>query len=80
MNSKIKDLWLNGNSLATCTKIRDTIVIKEKFDYLYANENGNIMAVSVNPDGSVTESVVDFYKSPNQCLVTDGKGDLKWIY
>jgi len=71
----VKELWQDGNSLATSTKIRDTIVIKEKFDYLYANENGKLIAVVVNNDGSTTETEVNPYKSPNQCLITDVKGD-----
>lgn len=57
------------------TKIRDTIVIKEKFDYLCASRTGEIIAVVVNPDGSTTEEVVDFYKTPSQSLITDGNGD-----
>ncbi|MBO7595445.1 MAG: hypothetical protein J6T70_00155 [Bacteroidales bacterium] len=44
----IKSLWLDANSVATSSKIRDTIVIKEKIDYLYAeniSKNGQPMGI-----------------------------------
>ena len=71
----VKGLWLDANSVATSSKIRDTIVIKEKFDYLYAADDGTLYAVVVNPNGTVTETKVSTNKSTSQCLVTDGKGD-----
>ena len=71
----VKSLWLDANSVATSSKIKDTIVIKEKFDYLYRNEDGEYMAVIVHPDGSTEETKANTFGSPNQCLVTDGQGD-----
>jgi hypothetical protein len=71
----VKSLWLDGNSLATSSKIRDTIVIDQKFDYLYRRENGEFVAVIVNSDGSTTETEFDLHKNPSQTLITDGKGD-----
>ncbi|MBQ3618996.1 MAG: hypothetical protein II939_12655 [Bacteroidales bacterium] len=44
----IKSLWLDANSVATSSKIRDTIVIKEKFDYLYTeniSQNGQVLGI-----------------------------------
>ncbi|MBR2888090.1 MAG: hypothetical protein IKB95_07670 [Bacteroidales bacterium] len=44
----INSLWLDANSVATSSKIRDTIVIKEKFDYLYTeniSQNGQVMGI-----------------------------------
>ena len=44
----INSLWLDANSVATSSKIRDTIVIKEKFDYLYTeniSQNGQPMGI-----------------------------------
>lgn len=44
----INSLWLDANSVATSSKIRDTIVIKEKFDYLYTeniSKNGQPMGI-----------------------------------
>ena len=71
----VKSLWLDGNSLATSSKIRDTIVIDQKFDYLYRRENGEFVAVVVNDDGSTTETEFNLHKNPSQTLITDGKGD-----
>ncbi|MBQ9214268.1 MAG: hypothetical protein IJ150_10080, partial [Bacteroidales bacterium] len=71
----VKSLWLDGNSLATSSKIRDTIVIDQKFDYLYRRESGEFVAVVVNNDGSTTETEFDLHKNPSQTLITDGKGD-----
>ncbi|MBO7142869.1 MAG: hypothetical protein J6V76_07160 [Bacteroidales bacterium] len=71
----VKEIWLDANSVATSSKIRDTIVIPEKFDYLYAADDGTLYAVVVNPDGTVTETEVRTNKSTSQCLVTDGQGD-----
>ena len=71
----VKSLWLDGNSLSTSSKIRDTIVFDQKFDYLYRAENGNFVAVVVNADGSTTESEIDIRKNPSQSLITDGNGD-----
>ncbi len=71
----VKSLWLDGNSLATSSKIRDTIVINQKFDYLYRRESGEFVAVVVNDDGSTTETEFDLHKNPSQTLITDGKGD-----
>ncbi|MBR4265405.1 MAG: hypothetical protein IKQ46_05030, partial [Bacteroidales bacterium] len=71
----VKSLWLDGNSLATSSKIRDTIVIDQKFDYLYRRESGEFVAVVVNSDGSTTETEFDLHKNPSQTLITDGKGD-----
>ena len=71
----VKESWLDGNSLATSSKIRDTIVIKEKFDYLYRTENGGYVAVVVNPDGTTTETeVTSMSRRPGQTLVSDGQG------
>ena len=61
--------------MVTSSKIKNTIVIAQKFDYLYRAENGNFVAVVVNPDGSTTESEIDIRKNPSQTLITDGKGD-----
>ena len=44
----VKSLWLDANSVATSSKIRDTIVIKEKFDYLYTeniSQNGQVLGI-----------------------------------
>ena len=71
----VHNLWLDANSVATGTTIKDTIVIDQKFDYLLRNESGQIVAVVVDSDGNTEESVVDFYKTPSQTLVTDGQGD-----
>ena len=71
----VKSLWLDANSVATSSKIRDTIVIDEKFDYLYIADNGTLYAVVVNPDGTTNETAVHTNKSTSQCLITDGQGD-----
>ncbi|MBR4264834.1 MAG: hypothetical protein IKQ46_02135 [Bacteroidales bacterium] len=71
----VKSLWLDGNSLATSSKIRDTIVIDQKFDYLYHRENVEFVSVVVNDDGSTTESEIDIRKNLSQSLITDGNGD-----
>ena len=61
--------------MATSSKIRDTIVIDQKFDYLYRRESGEFVAVVVNNDGSTTETEFNLHKNPSQTLITDGKGD-----
>ena len=71
----VKNFWLDANRAATSTKINDTIVIAEKFDYLYADENHDLIAVNIDENGDVTETKLDIYKSVNQCIITDGKGD-----
>ncbi len=71
----VKSLWLDANSVATSSKIRDTIVIDEKFDYLYIADDGTLYAVVVNPDGTTNETAVHTNKSTSQCLITDGQGD-----
>ena len=71
----VKSLWLDANSVATSSKIRDTIVIKEKFDYLYTAADGTLYAVVVNSDGTTTETEVHTNKNTSQCLITDGQGD-----
>ena len=65
----VKSLWLDGNSLASSSKIRDTIVIDQKFDYLYRRESGEFVAVVVNSDGSTTETEFDLHKNPSQTLI-----------
>ena len=40
----VKSLCLYENSLATSSKIKDTIVIDQKFDYIYRRENGEFVA------------------------------------
>ncbi|MDD6001658.1 MAG: hypothetical protein PUC50_05645, partial [Bacteroidales bacterium] len=71
----VKSLWLDANSVASSSKIRDTIVIKEKFDYLYTAADGTLYAVVVNSDGTITETEVHTNKNTSQCLITDGQGD-----
>ena len=75
LKNYVQEVWLDANSLATSSKIRDTIVIDQKFDYLYRRENGDFVAVIVNDDGSTTETDVYPYKTPAQTLITDGQGD-----
>jgi hypothetical protein len=71
----VKNIWLDANNVSTSTKIQDTIVIPEKFDYLYADENRDLIAVNIDENGDFTETKLDIYKSVNQCIITDGKGD-----
>ena len=40
----IKSLCLDGNSMVTSSKIKDIIVIDQKFDYLYRRESGEFVA------------------------------------
>ena len=55
-------------------KIRDTIVINQKFDYLYT-ENGRLMAVVLDENGNPDKKDVTPGRSFTQALITDGKGD-----
>ena len=61
--------------MVTSSKNRVTIVIDQKFDYLYRRESGEFVAVVVNSDGSTTETEFDLHKNPSQTLITDGKED-----
>ena len=71
----VNELVNNVNMAVTDNKIRDTILINQKFDYLYTADDGTLYAVVVNSNGTVTETKVSTNKSTSQCLVTDGKGD-----
>ncbi|MBO4371802.1 MAG: hypothetical protein J5826_02610, partial [Bacteroidales bacterium] len=69
-----KELFTNVNMALTDNKIRDTILLNQKFDYLYT-ENGRLMAVVVDKNGEPKSTDVTPERSYSQCLITDGKGD-----
>ena len=68
------ELVNNAHMAATDNKIRDTILINQKFDYLYA-ENGRLKAVVVDKNGEPQVTDVTPDKPYSQSLITDGKGD-----
>ena len=70
----VHELVNNAHMAATDNKIRDTILINQKFDYLYA-ENGRLMAVVVDKNGEPQVTDVTPDKPYSQSLITDGKGD-----
>ena len=47
----VKSLWLDGNSLAISSKIKDTVLIDQKFDYLYRAEKTVSLSQSLITDG-----------------------------
>lgn len=70
----VHELVNNAHMAATDNKIRDTILINQKFDYLYA-ENGRLKAVVVDNNGEPQVTDVTPDKPYSQSLITDGQGD-----
>ncbi len=71
----VRGLNTDLHSVKTSSKIRDTIVIPEKFDYLCTDSDGRILAAVVKPDGTITMQEITTNKTPYNSLVTDGRGD-----
>ena len=70
----VNELINNVNMAITDNTIRDTIVINQKFDYLYT-ENGRLKAVVLDDNGEPNVTDVTPEKSFTQALITDGQGD-----
>ncbi|MBR4265323.1 MAG: hypothetical protein IKQ46_04620, partial [Bacteroidales bacterium] len=70
----VNELINNVNMAITDNTIRDTILVNEKFDYLYT-ENGRLMSVVFDENGEPKTKDVTPEKSFSQALITDGQGD-----
>ncbi len=74
LSDYLGDLADNIATVTTGMEVKDTLKVDEPFDAIYVNDQGEVVAVTVDADGKVDEKVIGHTSDLDKTLVTDEDG------